>query len=198
MDRFLVFTALLGAFWLLTQWAGEVDHGPGVLAPSDPQQTNHRKAVPELQMKGWKITPVADYRVDARVLKIKSYDEYDIDELVPLDFLLGWGCMSDSTVIGELDLAISNRYATWRWWGAPPRPADEISQHASNHHLLPANDTVRRSLESVRVGDIVTLRGELVNIRSTSGREHFRSSLTRTDTGPGACEVMLVKSVGIR
>lgn len=198
MDRFFIFTALLAAFWLLSQWSGEVSHGPGVLVPSVPEQSNYRKDPAEIRMDKWQIQPVAEYRVDARVLEIQDYDEYDIDELVPLDFLLGWGPMSDSAVIQKLDLGISNRYATWRWWGSAPLPKDVISEHASNHHLLPATPAIRQQLQSVRVGDIITLRGELVNIRSSTGREQFRSSLTRKDSGPGACEVMLVKSVGIR
>jgi len=198
MDRFIVFTAILGAFWLLSQWAGEVHHAPGVLAPLDPVQEDYRTDRSTLLLDGWKLSPVAAYKVTARVLKTKGYDSAPIDYLVPVDFLLGWGPMSDTSIIDKLELNISNRYATWRWWGAPPIAPGEISSHASNHHLVPANDLIRQRLNAVRTGDIVTLEGELVNIQDTGGHTHYRTSLTRTDTGPGACEVMLVKFVGVR
>lgn len=198
MDRFIVFTAILGAFWLLTNWADKVDHGPGVLAPNEPEQSRYHTERATISMGTWKLKPVASYKLTARVAKVKAYDDSEIDNLVPLDFLLGWGPMSDSTHLDELDLNISNRYATWRWWGKPPLDACDISEHMSNHHLVPANDTIRNRLHSVREGDIVTLEGELVNIQDHSGQTHFRSSLTRTDTGPGACEVMLVNFIGIR
>jgi len=198
MDRFFIFTAILGAFWLLSKWASEVNHAPGVIAPSDPVQQTYRTEPSALSMNGWKLSPVASYKLTARVLRAKDYDSTPIDHLVPLDFLLGWGPMSDTAVIDHLDLKISNRYATWRWWGTPPIAPGEISSHASNHHLVPANELIRKRLHAVHTGDIVTLEGELVNIHDASGSLHYRSSLTRTDTGPGACEVMLVKFVGVR
>lgn len=198
MDRFIVFTALLGAFWMLANWAGTVDHGPGVLAPDEPQQSKYLTERSNITIGPWKLKPVASYKVTARVAKVKSYDDAEIDELVPLDFILGWGAMSDSANLDELTLNISNRYATWRWWGKPPVRADEISSHMSNHHLVPANDLIRKQLHAVREGDVVTLHGDLVNIQDHAGQTQFRSSLTRTDTGPGACEVMLVNFVGIR
>jgi hypothetical protein len=199
MDRFFVFTILLCVFWMMTRWSSEPSHGPGVLIKAEPQQSNYRQTKPALPMKGWLVEPVADYVIQARVLEAADYDSYPIDELVPRDLLLGWGPMSDSAVVEKLELNISNRYATWRWWGQPPIPGSSISQHASNHHLVPANDHVREQLGAVRTGHLVTLRGELVNIRkSSSSQPDFVSSLTRHDTGPGACEVMLVKSLVVR
>ncbi len=198
MDRLIVFTAIFGAFWLLSQWAGEVHHAPGVLVPLDPSQENYPSDSRGFHLDGWNLSPVASYKITARVLKTRDYDSTPIDKLVPLDLLLGWGPMSDTAVIDKLALRISNRYATWRWWGQPPISPEEISLHTSNHHLVPANDLIRQQLQAIRTGDIVTLHGELVNISDTTGRLHYRSSLSRSDTGPGACEVMLVKFVSIR
>ena len=200
MDRLIIFafTILLGALWLLTRWSDEVERGPGVLVRQSPIQENYRKEAPPVIIGNWKLKPMAIYQVEARVLEIEDYDSADVDELVPFDFLLGWGPMSDSALIDKLELGISNRYATWRYWGEAPASLKTISQHASNHHLVPADPQVRERLEEVRAGHIVTMRGELVNIQSTTGEEAFRSSLTRTDSGPGACEVMLVRSISIR
>ena len=200
MDRLIIFAfaTLLGALWLLTRWSDEVIRGPGVLVRGSPLQENHRKKTPPVIMGNWRLEPVASYQIEARVLEVENYDSDEIDELVPLDFLLGWGPMSDSGLIEKLDLGISRRYATWRYWGEAPASMKTISEHASNHHLVPADSSIRELLEGVRAGHIVTMRGELVNIHSKVGHEFFRSSLTRTDSGPGACEVMLVRSVSVR
>jgi hypothetical protein len=198
MDRFIIFITIVGAFWLLSDWASEVNPAPGVLAPSEPAQSTYRTARSVLPMQGWRLTPVADYRVTARVLEIEDYHSSAIDELIPLDFLLGWGPMSDSSNIDPLDLRISDRYATWRWYGPHPVDRGTMNDHMANHHLIPLNEVIQRQLESVRVGHVVMLTGELVNVQDAAGTQHFRSSLSRSDSGPGACEVMLVKSVGIR
>ena len=60
-----------------------------------------------------------------------------------------------------------------------------------------ADDAIRGELFSVREGQVVTLRGYLVEARGGDGFR-WKSSLTRNDTGGGACELMLVESVAVR
>lgn len=61
-------------------------------------------------------------------------------------------------------------------------------------HMIPANDEIERQLKSIRAGNMVHLKGFLVEV---TGKDGFRwkSSLTRTDTGGGACELVLVESL---
>jgi hypothetical protein len=47
----------------------------------------------------------------------------------------------------------------------------------------------------VRVGAIVTLAGRLVDVRAPDGEP--RTSLGRTDSGAGACEILLLESLRI-
>ena len=63
-------------------------------------------------------------------------------------------------------------------------------------HMIPADDSVARALKRVRVGDVVTLDGYLVEADKPGGWR-WRSSLTRDDTGDGACEVVYVKDLAI-
>ena len=62
-------------------------------------------------------------------------------------------------------------------------------------HLIPADDFIRAQLLAVKQGSIVTLEGQLVEVRDTQEQWHWRSSLTRNDTGAGACEIIWVKQV---
>ena len=61
-------------------------------------------------------------------------------------------------------------------------------------HMIPAHAAVARKLNQVRPGHIVRLRGYLVAVSADDGWQ-WRSSLSRTDTGNGACELMWVESV---
>jgi hypothetical protein len=64
-------------------------------------------------------------------------------------------------------------------------------------HLIPATSDVREQLEDVRAGHIVHLRGYLVRVDGPNGYV-WRSSLTRDDTGNGACELFYVEEVARR
>jgi len=56
---------------------------------------------------------------------------------------------------------------------------------------------VAYQLERVRVGDVVSLDGMLVEADKANGWR-WRSSLTRDDTGDGACELVYVQSLYIQ
>ena len=49
---------------------------------------------------------------------------------------------------------------------------------------------------SAAAQQVITLHGYLVEVRANDGW-HWRSSLTRNDTGNGACELVWVESVEI-
>lgn len=61
-------------------------------------------------------------------------------------------------------------------------------------HMIPANDAIEHQLKLIRAGNMVHLKGFLVEV---TGKDGFRwkSSLSRTDTGGGACELVRVESL---
>jgi ABC-type transport system involved in cytochrome c biogenesis ATPase subunit len=61
--------------------------------------------------------------------------------------------------------------------------------------VIPDNAVVRAVLGKLRRGSVVELAGELVDIEGENGS--MRTSLTRVDTGAGACEVLLARSARI-
>ena len=90
----------------------------------------------------------------------------------------------------------SGRWFYTRWAGAPPLPLQEIELSAANMHMIPANEAVERTLKRVSRHDMVRLKGFLVAVNSPDGWE-WRSSLSRSDTGDGACELVFVEAVEI-
>lgn len=177
------------------RWAAQrpLEHAAGVLVDATPRQ--HAPADRALLQHGdFRLEPLADFELEARVL---SREDYSLDAgaaLAPTDLALGWGRMSDSAVIERLDISQSARFYSYRWHDAPPIPAAEIVRSSANMHLIPADGGIARELARVRVGDIVSLRGRLVEARRADGW-HWRSSLTREDSGAGACELVLVESL---
>lgn len=171
-----------------------VIHGAGVVAPDSPQQRDINVA--ELQtIKGYEITPLATFNIQARVLSSKNYHLGREAELSPVDFALGWGPMSNEAVLDKIDISQSNRFYFWHVDEFPiPREAIEI--HSANMHMVPADTVVEKRLASVRVGQVIQVDGYLIEAKASDGW-HWKSSLTRNDTGNGACEVLLVKSIRV-
>lgn len=167
---------------------------PGVLAPADPVQTPPDDTAP-LRDGRFVLQPRVDYDITARVL---SRDDYRFDAgaaLVPTDLALGWGRMSDSAVLADIDISQSARFYFWRTRRFPI-PRREIETHSANVHVIPADAGVRHTLERVRPGEIIEMRGLLVDARRGDGWT-WHTSLTRDDTGAGACELMYVRDLHV-
>ena len=63
-------------------------------------------------------------------------------------------------------------------------------------HMIPANDEALHALVRVKKGDVVEIYGHLVYVSSADGFI-WQSSLTREDTGDGACEVVLLDAIKV-
>ncbi|MDD3608928.1 MAG: hypothetical protein PHI49_04125 [Halothiobacillaceae bacterium] len=193
--RNYLFIALVG-YGAWSAFKGRpVDTGPGALAPGRPQQ--EKTASTEQRFKGYRLVPLADYHLEARVLSTQHYTLGREAELSPVDLALGWGRMSDRQVLDRLDISQGNRFYYWRYQGEPPIPHDEIIRSSSNHHMIPADETIARQLKAIRPGQLVEFSGQLVEARHDDGWR-WKSSLSREDTGNGACELVLVQRLNIR
>ena len=170
-------------------------HQPtGVLVTKTPVQVNFEKLPPSFKFKKYRISPLAEYEIQARVLSVRTYWWDQMSDFSPIDFAVGWNRMSDSNNINQLDISQGNRFYFYNWSRTPPIPVDEIISSSANMHLLPADSNVKSALMKVRPGQIITLKGQLIEATGENG-SRFRSSLTRTDTGFGACEIMWVTQI---
>jgi hypothetical protein len=193
---------LLGGLVAAGLWQGWSDWelralhpADGVLAPDDPLQTDLRDE-PKIPYGRWTLTPRARYDITARILSREDYHFDDLASLIPEDLALGWGAMSDNRVLQDFEITQSSRFYFWRPLASLPIPRQDVIEHSANTHVIPADGSIRRELARLRVGQVVHLTGLLVDGVRDDGR-WFHTSLTRSDTGPGACEVMLVDTVEI-
>ena len=137
----------------------------------------------------------AHFEATARVL---SREDYRFDAgaaLAPTDLALGWGRMSDSGVLDRIEITQSGRFYYWRVKDFPI-PRREIEESSANMHIIPADAGVRAMLDRVRPGELVHLEGFLVDARRADGWR-WNTSLTREDTGNGACELVFVESLTV-
>lgn len=193
--RWLFFALILFGAW--KWWHGRpLPVAPGVIAAADPIQ--RAPAQKRIYQKGkYELEALADFDVTARVLSRETYSSDREAELSPVDLALGWGAMSDSAVLEKLSIGQSGRFYFYRWESEPPIAPSEIVRHSANMHMIPVNAAVEKQLLAVRPGQVVHIVGQLVEARAPDGW-HWRSSLTREDSGAGACEVIRVESVDAR
>lgn len=195
MARYLLLLLLLAA-GIYEAWPSPlVRRPPGAIAPRDPVQVAVADGTP-FEHKGFRIVPLARFEVEARVLGAERYWLWREALLSPVDVALGWGPMSDQRVLDRLEISQGNRYYHFRWRGGPPIPAPSIVEHSANMHLIPSSPDVWRRLRAVRAGQVVRFAGYLVSARMPDGWR-WNSSLTRTDTGPGSCELVWVEEIAV-
>ncbi len=193
MDRktWLLLILLIG-YGAWKEWSERrIYQSDGVLAAAMPIQTDLDDAA-KFEFEGYTIKPLADFSLKARVLSREDYSLGREAELVPTDIAFGWGHMSDTAVLEKIEISQGNRFYFWRT-DDPPIPLREIEVSSANMHLIPSTAAIKRAIGSVHPGQIVQLRGKLVRVDASDGW-HWQSSLTREDTGGGACELVFVES----
>ncbi|MCH8227827.1 MAG: hypothetical protein IIC63_05385 [Proteobacteria bacterium] len=173
----------------------EIEYPPGVLVSELPKQVNVR-GLASVTMDGYELTPRAEFEIRARVLARKDYNWGTEADLSPVDLALGWGVMSDQAVLDRIEISQGSRWYYTRYELPAPISEKEIIQNSGNMHMVPAQNRIRKKLKDVRVGDIVRLRGRLVDIDHPSGW-HWRTSLSRDDTGSGSCEIVYLEDIEI-
>ena len=188
---------IVAALVLFSAWRlysqRDIGHAPGVLAAKDP----HQQAIEDatgIEHGSFVLRPRAAFSATVRILAREDYSAGDLATLVPTDFAVGWGPMSDSSILDDIQISQRNRFYYWRT-ASWPLPRREIESHSANWHVIAGSEAVRTALARLRTGSIVELRGQLVDIEGSEGG--MRTSLSRRDTGAGACEILLASSVRV-
>ncbi|MEQ6890252.1 hypothetical protein ABE957_16390 [Halomonas sp. CS7] len=167
-----------------------------LLSIAEPPRQGEIEAAPRrlpVEGLGVQVVPRATFELTARVLSSREYRLGRDARLSPLDLALGWGPMAEERVIEALEISQRHRWYYWRSDTRPPIPARAIAINSSNIHMLAGDGPTMAALKRLEAGDRVTLRGHLVDIEGDDWT--WRTSTRRTDTGQGACEIMLVDSL---
>jgi len=166
-----------------------VRHPPGILVAEEPVQ--RPTTATGWESRGYHFTPLAEFEATAVILHLKRYHSGRESDLSPVDLALGWGPMSDQSIIDRLEISQSGRWYEYKA-KVLPLPHKVISSSSSNMHMIPADNEVEDMLDGLHQGDLIWFSGYLVEIKASDGWR-WRSSLSRTDEGNGACELVWVK-----
>lgn len=188
MRQIGIIAFMLFVLWKLTAGSDMVALAPGIKAPDTPRQQTIKEAK-SFSFKHVSVTPLADFSMQGKVLAKENYYLGEESDISPVDLALGWGKMSDQAIIDKIQFSQSGR---WYRWSVDtfPIPRKEISRQSANMHMIPSADWIATKLDRVKQGQIIALEGFLVRIDAKEKNWHWQSSLTREDSGAGACELI--------
>ena len=173
---------------------------PKYLGPDElpePEQVmleNSREIVVDGRKGPVTLEKLATYKVQAGVRGRQRYWFDTGGEISPMDLILAWGDLNQPGAVKDVNYRQSERWYYYTVDEKSPLTIEHVGRNSSNTHIIPADDDVWRTLRRVRENHYVELEGYLVNVRFESeiSTRVWRTSLSRTDTGDGACEIFYV------
>lgn len=149
-----------------------------------------------------RVWPVMSYEISGLVMshndpaKWYSFDiTHDTQSINTRDVCLIWGSNLRTDDYKKVRFSNDDYMCNWSY-GRDVKHINE--KEISNNHLITASDKVREQIADLRIGDQVSIVGKLVSFGEQRwGNRMNGSSLTRDDTGRGACENIYVESVTV-
>lgn len=193
MKKLLIVSAILLVVLIYLFYPETVITYPaGITAPDQPKQTN-LSGEKIWQVGEFNFKALAEYQIKARILSRNDFSVGKESEISPFDLALGWGPMSDQSVIDKIDISQSNRWYNWKA-DVLPIPAREISLNSANVHIIPKEENVEEKFDNVYKGSLIEMKGYLVEVTTLDGWR-WKSSLKRDDTAGGSCELFWVEDL---
>lgn len=155
----------------------------------------------------FKLTPLYEYEISGLIVREKDYSFFTLDKEdsgFPIDICIIWGENVDSKNFKSRDIYFSqdSRFCYWRYKEEGSFNNNEIS----NNHIISNNKEIEKKIKSFLPGDQVKLKGKLVDVKAKiigEGDEYdpkkfsMNTSISREDTGAGACEIIYVEDVEV-
>lgn len=140
------------------------------------------------------IKLLAEYELKGVVKEKKRYKDYP-SQISRYDIVIAWGELNSEALDPHIKYSQGSRWYYYKYSPEFPRDASYIVENSANVHLVHADDKVLKEIKKIDTDDYVSIEGYLIEVTFTNGP--WRSSLTRTDTGNGACEIMYVTDIDI-
>tara|TARA_B100000073_G_scaffold347774_1_gene363295 strand:- start:1605 stop:2210 length:606 start_codon:yes stop_codon:yes gene_type:complete len=162
------------------------------IVTKEPIQENIINKIENFKKDDFIVVPLKNYEIEARILSKKKYTIGEDSDFSTYDLALGWKEMSDIHYLEKIKISQRNR---WYYWRTKDRsiPREIISYNSSNHHIVHANEKIKKQLSNLKEHQVIKMTGYLINAKNINYPNiELKSSLTRKDTGAGACEVFYV------
>lgn len=145
------------------------------------------------------LRPVAEYRASVMVVGKEQYSFGWSALISPIDLAVVWGKLAEPEYDKYITYSQSDRWYYYEYKAGIPFTSSYIISHSSNNHIIPATENILKAVKSIRKKQKVIIEGLLVNVTGTYEGQSvwWNSSLSRTDTGAGSCELLYVSRVRI-
>lgn len=195
------FTWLLVSFWNRNDLPGSIELRPEVL--DEPRQTATGTGPFDAAFNGvdYLVEPQYEYDLVGMVVSYRHHDGNSRmhflanDHLNMLDVCVVWGDSAASKLLHKIDFR--NGIFTCNVFTRDSAAWDAFNMdQLSNNHLISDDESIRRQVKGIAIGDQIRVRGYLASYSSEKGGKRGTST-TRTDTGNGACETLFVEQFEI-
>ena len=155
----------------------------------------------------YQVTPLYNYTLRGLIVSKFTYDifnMYKYGRVFPVDLCMIWGSnvRNGAYLNKAVNFSQDCRWCHVEWLGNVTFNFNEMS----NSHLVVNDERVRKIINSLSAGDQVYISGKLINVKATLLKRagpfnpqefEWKTSITREDSGAGACEVIYVEDVRI-
>ncbi|NNC98455.1 MAG: hypothetical protein HKN88_10340 [Gammaproteobacteria bacterium] len=150
----------------------------------------------------YKIKPLYDYELVGMIVSYKQHDgnarlhKRWNDHLNVADYCVLWGETAVAKTLPKLNFW--NGQFTCNFSTRDQQAWDNFNpSQLSNNHLVAADEYLRKKISKISIGDQIRIRGKLVEYQNLNTGGTRGTSITRDDTGDGACETIFVEQVQI-
>ncbi len=146
-----------------------------------------------------KIKFLARYKIKGLVVA-RQLSGDAISWLSAADVGIAWGKMADPEVNQYMRYSQRGRWLYYHPQRGLPVSSHYMQLHTSNTHVLTDSNSMMNVVKNLEPGDNIVFDGYLVKVSSKMKRGFslpWKSSLTRKDTGNGACEIMYIERIWV-
>jgi hypothetical protein len=156
----------------------------------------------------YSLEPLYEYTLSGLVVSQLKYDRWfslsRTDKAFVKDLCVIWGDNLQTKSYQDRSFRVKQdfRFCMYQHSGK----LDFRGRELSNNHLIVSNPMIERVIKEIRTGDQIVIKGYLVNVdaRALGKTERYeaknitwQTSVTREDSGAGACEVIYVTDARI-
>lgn len=151
----------------------------------------------------FEIIPQYNYELYGLVVSYRLHDSesgwmlhaLNEDHINVADYCVVWGQSANPAILQDFNF--SNGQFTCQYSTRSHEAWQAFNNNQlSNNHLLAIDEAIRDRIDEINIGDQIHIKGWLSHYKNPAGFERGTST-TRTDSGNGACETILVNEINI-
>ncbi len=196
----LSLVVLAVSFWHRNEIPGGLDFVPQIAAEPEQRKTRRQAFDVSYNTIDYEVRPEYEYELFGLVVSYRHHDGDSRmhrragDHLNMLDVCVIWGDNVNNQRLDKIDFWNGIFTCNVKTRDTAAWQAFDMTQ-LSNNHLISDRDDIREAVSGIRVGDQIRVRGLLARYESPGGERG--TSVTRTDTGDGACETIYVEEFSV-